>query len=303
MSWLVGVDVGASHIESALAQEDADPVSRVRRSGTEVKPGRVVQAAEAIATTVDALVRESHPVVSPDRIVVGAAGTHTDALRTELEKTLSGTFQQSLVHVTTDGAIALKSAFCDRPGIIVSAGSGSIAYAKTPSETIQRVGGLGPKLADEGSGYAIGRAGLRAAARAADGRQPFTSLATTIQAAAGVANLDELIDWAWEADRPTIATLAETVCQDAQAKDETAQQIVNTAAIDLGRLVVSLGDFFDICSNIDVAFNGGVLGPKSPVRSKLLDYLRKTLPTATVLEQTVDPVLGALAMASSLRRP
>jgi N-acetylglucosamine kinase-like BadF-type ATPase len=155
LSWLVGVDVGASHIESALAQEDADPVNRVRRSGTEIKPGRVVQAAEAIATTVDALVRENHPVVSPDRIVVGAAGTHTDALRTELEKTLSGTFQQSLVHVTTDGAIALKAAFGDRPGIIVSAGSGSIAYAKTPVATIQRFGVLGPKWGSVGSGYAM----------------------------------------------------------------------------------------------------------------------------------------------------
>ncbi len=302
MSWLIGADVGASHIEAAIAEVDAHPKSRVRRAGTIVKPGRIEQAAETIAATIGVLTQDIGVAGAPDCLVVGAAGTHTEVLSSDLGESLRGFFADTQIHITTDGAIALEAAFGDRPGIVVSAGSGSIAYARTPGKDIRRVGGLGPELADEGSGYAIGRAGLRAAARAADGRPPNTTLANSIQIAVGVTNLDELVDWAWEADRPAVARLAETVCSDAMAGDETAQTIVRSAANDLGALVLSLAAHFGEGSSIDVAFSGGVLDPESPVKYELIGRLRERLPAAKVLEMTVDPVLGALSMASRLTR-
>jgi len=302
LSWVVGVDVGASHIEAALAPDSTSPPKRVRTAGTVVKPGHVNQVAKTISSTIDRLNQEIKPSGQPSSIVVGAAGTHTEDLRSALEQSLGKIFPGTLVHVTTDGEVALEAAFGSRSGIVVCAGTGSIAYARTGGSEIRRVGGLGPELADEGSGYAIGRAGLRAAARAADGRLPLTSLASAIPDAVGVENLDDLIDWAWEADRPAIAALAQSVSQEADSGDEVAQTIIQTAAADLGELVVSLAKFFDVAGGVAVAFSGGVLSLGSPVRSALVNYLAETFPSASVHENTVDPVLGALAIASRISK-
>ena len=53
--------------------------------------------------------------------------------------------------------------------VVAIAGTGSIAYGCT-GQGFFRVGGWGPLLGDEGSGYDLGRRGLQLAARMADGR-------------------------------------------------------------------------------------------------------------------------------------
>jgi len=301
LSWLIGVDVGASHIEAVAAIDPAKPMYRVRGSGAFVKPGKVASVAAAISSTIGELTQMCCPAGAPDFIVVGAAGTHNETLANALKDAICSGFPKSHIQITTDGAIALEAAFGDNSGIVVCAGSGSIAYARTPGNGIRRVGGLGPELADEGSGYAIGRAGLRAAARAADGRLPHTSLMDSIAAAVGISDLDELVDWAWEADRPTIAALSQIVCRDAVAGDETSRHIVHNAAVDLGNLIASLASFFGLIVEVDVALSGGVLSEDSPVRWELVEHLGDSIPNATVFEKSVDPVLGALAMADRTR--
>ena len=58
-----------------------------------------------------------------------------------------------------------------KPGVAAIAGTGSIAYGFT-EQGFFRVGGWGPQLGDEGSGYDLGRRALQTAARMADGRIP-----------------------------------------------------------------------------------------------------------------------------------
>ena len=300
MSVLVGVDVGASHTEAAIGTDTAGPVGRVRRAGITVRLEHAPQAANAISGIITAALRDGDPGASADSIVIGSAGMHTEDLRSNMESRLQRVFPDAAVHVTTDGAIALEGAFGERPGIVVCAGSGTIAYARDPLGTIHRAGGLGPILADEGSGYAIGRAGIRAAARAADGRSPSTSLVASIFAEVNVTSLDELIGWAWSADRPTIAALARVVCDQALSGDVVAQDIVVSAAKDLGQLAMSLAIEFDENSQIDVAFSGGILNLDSPVTTNLHAYLCDRLSRLRILDGTVDPVLGALSMADRL---
>lgn len=297
---LVGVDVGASHTEAAIGTDATEPLARVRRPGLTVRSERTAQAAETISGIIEAALQVANPETPVVSIVVGSAGTHTEDLRSELESRLRSAFPHAAVHITTDGAIALESAFGDRPGIVVCAGSGTIAYARDPHGAIHRVGGLGPILADEGSGYAIGSAGIRAAARAADGRSPSTSLMASILAAVDVTNLDELISWAWSVDRPAIAALAQVVCNQAGSGDGEARTIIDTAASDLRQLAISLARHFDEDSPIDVAFSGGILSLESPVRDTLQAYLIDRLPQIRVMDGSVDPVLGALSMAERL---
>ncbi len=87
------------------------------------------------------------------------------------------------VDVIEDAALLLAAGTPDGWGVAVVAGTGSMAFARAADGRTARAGGWGPLLGDEGSGYAIALAGLRAAARAADGRAPATPLTDRLLAA------------------------------------------------------------------------------------------------------------------------
>ena len=59
----------------------------------------------------------------------------------------------------------------ERPAVITIAGTGSITYICS-KENYLRVGGWGPLLGDEGSGYDLGLRALKLACRMYDGREP-----------------------------------------------------------------------------------------------------------------------------------
>src|SRR2546425_3636851 len=75
-----------------------------------------------------------------------------------------------------DAEIALSTAFADGTGIIVSAGTGSIAYARDPAGQLHRAGGDGWQLGDEGGGYWLRRRGPGGAPRAPGGRRGGSAL-------------------------------------------------------------------------------------------------------------------------------
>ena len=78
--------------------------------------------------------------------------------------------------LTSDAAIALAAAVRDAPGIIVIAGTGSIAFARDDQGKLLRAGGWGIPFDDRGSGYDLGRKAVAAALEAFDGRGPHTIL-------------------------------------------------------------------------------------------------------------------------------
>src|SRR5690606_41790853 len=55
------------------------------------------------------------------------------------------------------------------PGLLLEAGTGSIALGRGPAGTLRRVGGGGPEVADEGGGHWLVRPALRRLAPAAAG--------------------------------------------------------------------------------------------------------------------------------------
>jgi N-acetylglucosamine kinase-like BadF-type ATPase len=71
--------------------------------------------------------------------------------------------------ITTSHAGALGGA----PGVVVAAGTGAAALALDQEGRSAICDGWGYLLGDEGSGYAIGRAGLASALREHDGRGRF----------------------------------------------------------------------------------------------------------------------------------
>src|SRR4030095_12707011 len=80
------------------------------------------------------------------------------------------------VLVVNDALVALEAGAPRQPGGGIISGTGSISYGRHARGEAARSGGWGYVLGDEGSGYWIGRAALRAVLREADKRGPETSL-------------------------------------------------------------------------------------------------------------------------------
>ncbi|HEX6082037.1 MAG TPA: BadF/BadG/BcrA/BcrD ATPase family protein [Methylomirabilota bacterium] len=68
------------------------------------------------------------------------------------------------VVVISDVEAAYLAALGDAPGVLLLAGTGSIALGRDRRGRFTRAGGLGPLIGDDGSAFAIGRAWLRVAA-------------------------------------------------------------------------------------------------------------------------------------------
>jgi glucosamine kinase len=200
--------------------------------------------------------------------------------------------------VTTDIEIALSAAFADGPGIVVSAGTGSVAVGRDRAGEQHRIGGYGWQMGDEGSGYAIGRASLGAVSRAMDGRSPNTALSSRLLTATRSTDFDSLVRWAAGASPAEVAALAPHVLAVAAEGDPLAQGIADYAARELSQLAICLLPKMDLSPPVPVAITGGLLGPDQPLRRTLLAKLSEE-PAFAPTDTPVDSVAGALRLAAS----
>jgi glucosamine kinase len=294
---LVGADVGGT--KTAVAVADGDTVSaRATGPGAAVRPGRALQS----AATIIEVVRQglaTAGALRADVLVVGAAGAGRQPEQGELERALRTEQVAQRVVVVTDIEIALVAAFGDGPGIVVSAGTGSIAVGRDRSGTLRRMGGYGWQMGDEGSGYAIGRAALGAVSRARDGRSPTTPLQQRLLGATRNANFDELVSWAATATPAQVAALAPHVLEVAAAGDVVSRGILDYAARELSQLAICLHPLLTDRGRMPVALAGGLLEADTPLRATLLAKLGEQ-DRLSVVDAPIDAALGALAIA---RRP
>jgi len=296
MPILIGADVGGS--KTAAGVSDGGEVrARAEGPGAAVRPGRALASAATIAEVVRRALAELGKL-SGDVLVVGAAGAGRDPERDELRKALRAENLADRVVVTTDIEIALAGAFAEGPGMVVSAGTGSISVGRDRHGKRSRIGGYGWQMGDEGSGYAIGRAALGAVSRAHDGRSPRTALTDRVLSASRSSDFDALVRWAASASPAEIAALAPHVLEIAAAGDPLAQGIADYAARELSQLAICLLPVMDVEPPLGVALTGGLLSANGPLRRSVLQRLSEE-PGLRTIEDPVDAVVGALRLAAT----
>ena len=223
----VTVDIGRS---TTRVRVDDGPVSRRGQGAGLGDPG----GAQTIARLVRYAVGDSPTV--PWRLAVAVPGALArSAEASELGSQLgrSWPYAPELVLVTSDILAWHAGALSGRDGVVLCVGTGAVALG-VHGDTVRRADGRGPLLGDEGGGAWIGLEGLRAAARATDGRGPATELAA----------LDTPAPWgtaqpgAAPAPLPTAATLARVaprVLSAARRGDPVAAGILDAGTDALAR--------------------------------------------------------------------
>jgi glucosamine kinase len=290
---LIGVDGGGTRTAVAISR-GGEIIGRAEGSGSAVRPGRALVSATTIADTVRRALSAAGALVG-DVLVAGVAGAGRAAEAQELQQALRGEGIARTVVVTTDIAIALEGALENGAGIVLSAGTGSIAIGRDAAGAEYRAGGYGWQMGDEGSGYAIGRAALGAVSRAADGRGAGTMLSQRLLTATRSDDFEALVRWTATAGPSEVASLAGPVLATAAEGDPVAAAIVHYAAEELAQLVASIRKRMG-ATEVPVAVSGGLLHDAA-LRQALVERLAKQ--KVAIVDRPVDAVGGALRMAAA----
>jgi N-acetylglucosamine kinase-like BadF-type ATPase len=300
MRILIGVDAGASHTTAAVANEHGTVLVRSDGGPGAMRPGEAAAVAARILETCRDALTKAEREIKGDVLVVGAAGVGREEERLALEAALEETGLAPRVAVTVDGAIALQAGFSDGPGVVLLAGTGSVAWARLPGGGTARVGGLGAAMGDQGSGYDLARQALRAAGLAIEGRGRRTALSGRILQQLHLAGLSELVRWATAADVAAIAGLAPDVLAAAEEGDAVAGALVDAGADDLANHVRALAEQFPRGAAVGVALGGSLLARREGYRKRVVARIVADVPSANIRLEPVDPVLGAIQLAKAL---
>jgi N-acetylglucosamine kinase-like BadF-type ATPase len=298
---LLGIDAGASHSTVVVAGEDLEVTGRADGPAAAMKPSGAAASAAVIADTARRAAARGGTQLPADRAVVGAAGAGRAQEQAELAAALVDAGVAHAVRVLPDGEVALMAAFDRGPGIVVNAGTGSVAFARDPNGQVYRSGGYGWQMADEGGGYWLGRRALAEAARGEDARGEGSTLPARLLGSLGLQRFDDLVRWAATATAGQVAALAPLVLNAARDGEVVAQRAVADGARELVALVQALQQHFPADGEIPVAAAGGLLVPTSPLSTSFWETLAATVPRARRIPTPVDPALAALRMAANLK--
>ena len=297
---VVGVDGGGSKTHVIVADEQGKTIGEVTGPGSAVRPGQAEHSATVIADAVrDALASVEMTHVPPRVVAVGVAGAGRETERQELWQALSAKDLGTELVIHSDFSIALDDAFGDGPGVLLIAGTGSVAFGRSPAGATARCGGWGPVCGDEGSGAWIGRKALSVVTSSADGREPETALTGAILTAAQVNETTDLIAWAASAAPGELATLAPVVLSVADSGDLRANALITLAVEELVLHVRALSRqlFVDERAALPLALSGGLLSRGSTLRKRLEHRLKSAVPGATIRTEPVVAARGAVRAA------
>jgi len=297
MALIVGVDAGGTKTVGVVCDETGRILNTVRGAGANLH----VHGELAVEKVLAALLDELCPEERPEALCLGMAGVdrpHEGDLVRSLLRRLG--FRGNAV-VVNDAVVAIAAGAPDRVGVVVIAGTGSIAYGMDRQGKTARAGGLGPTLADEGSGGWIGHRGLLAAVRAAEERSAPTQLKEALFGALSVGALSELPAMAYGGalTRERMAELAPVVIRVAEGGDEVARTILEEASTELASTAKSVVRRLDFRgAPYPLIFSGGLFVGVQALAEAVTRKAGLENAVPTIL--TRSPAEGALSMALDL---
>ncbi|MEZ4710438.1 MAG: BadF/BadG/BcrA/BcrD ATPase family protein [Caldilineaceae bacterium] len=303
-SLYLGLDGGGTQTRCVAMNADAQIVGRARSgSSNRNSVGDATAQANVAAAIDDALAAAGAVKANVAAVCLGMSGVGRPADRALVAGWIDAILPGIPAAIYNDAIIALASGTRGRLfGIVIVSGTGMIVYGFAENGDEARAGGWGPLLGDEGGGYAIGAAVLKAVTAAVDDRGPQTALQPALLQHLGLTQPSDLVAWAYaETGWDRIAQLAMLAADCATQGDSVAKAILDQAAADLAVAAEAVARRLNL---IDAAFplvlSGGNLRP-GPLFEQLRQKLAIGLPTAQIRTPQVEPAEAAALLALHTR--
>lgn len=288
---IIGIDAGGTSTR-AILYSNGHIIDSITAGTGNLKHLGMDHAIQHFVSIVSAILEKNSS--KPSLIVIGVAGAGNKNDRIYLQEELSKRLQIPC-QVETDAFIALYGAFDGKSGMILIAGTGSIAYGITEDQTEPvKVGGWGWQLGDEGSGVWLGREAIRCVLLAFDGRGEKTLLRDAILEKLQLKSELEIVSLIYSHEwRPSqFAELAPVVLSLVR-QDYVSKKLVQLAASHLSRHLIVLQNQLGGAEKVkEVVFIGGLLENETPLRNELLIELNH-FGTFQVRKALYPPEIGA----------
>jgi N-acetylglucosamine kinase-like BadF-type ATPase len=297
-SYVIGLDAGGTKTVCLLADLDGRILAEAKAGGANLQAAGELEVEKVLHEVMDRVIGDRPQ--PPAAIVLGMAGVDRAGDAAVMRTVLRRIGYKARLRITNDALIALVAAIGNAPGLVLIAGTGSIAYGRNARDEAARAGGWGYVLGDEGSGYWIGRHALRAVVRQSDGRGHATAMTPLVLAHFGAARPEDLVHVIYDgALRPSaIAAVARAVQAAAEEGDELARQILAVGARELAasaRAVIARLGLRD--ETFDVVLSGGVMHAVPRLAAEVEQQVKAIAPRCRVQLLQREPACGAVALA------
>lgn len=295
--YVLGIDAGGTKTVCLLADATGRILGEARAGGANLASVGEVEVEKVLHEVMERALGDR--LVRPAVICLGIAGVDRPNDAAVIRRLMRRIGASAKVLIANDALIALVAGIAHEPGVVIIAGTGSIAYGRNARDEAARAGGWGYVLGDEGSGYWIGRQALRAVVRHADGRGRPTALTPHVLAHFGVERAQELVYAIYHRNlRPSaIAAVTRAVQQAADEGDEVALSILAVGARELAGCAASVVRQLDLAATpFTFVLAGGTLSlPR--LSADLKPLLLDLAPQATIVRLEREPAWGAVTLA------
>jgi N-acetylglucosamine kinase-like BadF-type ATPase len=300
MDYVIGVDGGGTKTAGLLVDLEGHVLAQQSVGPTNYQ----IEGDEGIRREIPQLVRLlfADARISEKElaaIALGLAGVARPGERERVTTLVEELHLAGRVVVDHDAMIALVGALGDEPGLIVIAGTGSIALGSNAGGQRARAGGWGYLLGDEGSGLSVAREALMAILKAHDGRGRKTHLAERIIAKLDLAEVEEIIPRVYRQgmSRDEMAALAPLVFQAAREDEPVAREIVDRAGRELGLMAAAVIHRLGMERGVvNIALVGSLFRDKDLLQEPMRAAVGEKVQVAFV-EPRLGPAGGAAILA------
>jgi N-acetylglucosamine kinase-like BadF-type ATPase len=295
MPFFLGIDGGGTKTRCVVGDEKSELGAGTSASSKVQRVGKAC-ARDALAGAVNEACVQAG--ISPRQIVRTCAGI-TGAARSEIAgvmRDLMASIVGGHVEIVGDIEIAFEDAFGSGSGVMLIAGTGSIAFGRSEEGESARAGGWGYPISDEGSGQWIGAEAVREVLRARD-RGHSGGLLNGLIEKLGASSFEDFIVRLNANPSVDLATLFPTVLAASDGGDGAAHEILTRAGCELAAMAGTVIERLFGNTSISVATHGGVLASSAVVRESFVQELRARHPQVELLDREVDPARGALERA------
>jgi N-acetylglucosamine kinase-like BadF-type ATPase len=295
---VIGIDAGGTKTVCQLADADARIIAEARGGGANLQALGELEVEKVLYRVMEEALG-GRPIV-PDAICLGIAGVDRPGDAAVVRGIMRRIGYQARVLVVNDALVALEAGAPGEPGVVIISGTGSIAYGRNSQHEAARAGGWGYVLGDEGSGYWIGRAALRAVLREADQRGRETLLTPLLLKHFGIAHAQGLLHEVYYSNLVPSAIGALSQCVEAAFRegDAAAIGILRAAADELEASGLTVARRLGMTGEpFPFVLSGGIFRAVPWLREELRRRLPVASPGSEARLLDREPACGAVALA------
>lgn len=301
MKLFIGIDGGGTHTTACLSDEQGRVIGRAEGGVGNPNHASDAELRDHFSDLTGRLFATAGaPASDCVAVFAGMAGVTCEKTASRIKGILRDVgLEHAAIGVDHDIRVALAGGLAGRPGIALIVGTGSSCYGRDAQGATWQSGGWGALIADEGSGYYLGRAAMTAAVRMADGRQPETALRAAVFQWLGITDVSDILSRIYEQEltRPQIAAFAPTLLKLASDEDLAALEILSSGAHELAQMVAANHTKLPTAAEPEIVITGGLGTADSPYRPMIRAAIHRLLPTARVVEPELDAAAGAAIIA------